>query len=70
MMDVIENSFVKLSSKYGKGGYAKMYFKDQKYQDFINGMQELTADKNKFIDVELKIIKKLRLADENLTNQK
>lgn len=57
-MDVIEYSYKKLASKYGKGGYAKMYYPDQKYQDFLNGMQELVADKDKFIDAELHLIRK------------
>lgn len=57
-MDVIEYSYKKLASKYGKGGYAKMYYPDQKYQDFLNGMQELVADKDKFIDAELRLIRK------------
>ena len=35
-----------------------MYYPDQKYQDFLNGMQELVADKDKFIDAELHLIRK------------
>ncbi len=57
-MDVIEYSYKKLASKYGKDGYAKMYYPDQKYQDFLNRMQELVADKDKFIDAELRLIRK------------
>ena len=57
-LEVIEYSYKKLASKYGKGGYAKMYFPDQKYQDFLNGMQELVADKEKFVEKELSLIRK------------
>lgn len=59
VMQIISYSYKKLLSKYGKGGYAKMYFQDQKYTDYINKMQELLEDKEKFIEAELQIIKKL-----------
>lgn len=59
-LEIIEYSYKKLSSKYGKDGYAKMYFPDQKYQDFLNGMQELVADKDKFVEKELSLIRKSR----------
>ena len=53
---VIEYSFKKLSSKYGKGGYAKMYFPDEKYEEYLKTMQELFLDKDKFIQAERNII--------------
>lgn len=49
---VIEYSFKKLSSKYGKGGYAKMYFADDKYKDYLETMQSMFSDKQVFIDYE------------------
>lgn len=55
-MKVINYSYKKLSSKYGKGGYAKMYFKDKKYLDYLNEMQEILENKDKFIEAELEII--------------
>lgn len=54
---VIDYSFKKLSSKYGKGGYAKMYYQDQKYIDYLNNMQEILEDKNKFVRAELNVMK-------------
>ena len=54
--EVIEYSFKKLSSKYGNGGYAKMYFKDAKYEGFLERMNELFSDKNEFIKAELSLI--------------
>ena len=56
--EVIEYSFKKLSSKYGNGGYAKMYFQDAKYEDFLERMSELFSDKNEFIKAELSLISK------------
>lgn len=60
-MEIIEYSYKKLSSKYGKDGYAKMYFQDKKYINYLNKMQEILEDKNKFIEAELQIIKNLNI---------
>lgn len=60
-LQVIEYSYKKLSSKYGKDGYAKMYFIDKKYTDYLARMQEIIEDKNKFIEAELDIMKRLKL---------
>ena len=56
-LDIIEYAYKKLASKYGKERYAKMYFPDQKYQGFLNSMQKLVADKEKFIEKELSLIR-------------
>lgn len=53
---IIEYSFKKLFSKYGKGGYAKMYFPDEKYEKYLKTMQYLFLDKDKFIQAERNII--------------
>lgn len=55
---VIEYSFKKLSSKYGKGGYAKMYYPDKKYTEYLDKMQRLFEDKNHFIEAEKALIAK------------
>ena len=49
---VIEYSFKKLSSKYGKDGYAKMYFADDKYKEYLETMQSMFSDKQVFIEYE------------------
>lgn len=59
VLDVIENSYRKLSSKYGKGGYAKMYYQDKQYLDFLQGIQELIENKPKFIESQMEIARKL-----------
>lgn len=53
---VIDYSFKKLSSKYGKGGYANMYYQDQKYIDYLRNMQELLEDKEKFVRAEFNLM--------------
>lgn len=51
---VIEYSFKKLTKKFGKDGYAKMYFPDKKYTEYLKEMQELLENKEKFIEREMK----------------
>ena len=56
--DIIEASYKKLSSKFGKNGYAKMYYPDQKYKDYLTEMQELLNNKEKFHERELNLSQK------------
>lgn len=56
---VINYSYKKLSSKYGKGGYAKMYYPDKKYKEYLETMQSLLQNKDKFVQEEMKIAKEL-----------
>lgn len=59
---VIDYSYKKLLSKYGKEGYAKMYYPDKKYLDYLKEMQELLEDKEKFIKAEREIAESLETA--------
>ena len=59
IQQVIEYSYKKLSSKYGKGGYAKMYYPDEKYKNYLDKMQELLENKEKFTEAEMDVAKKL-----------
>lgn len=59
-MELIESSYKKMSTKYGRGGYAKMYFPDKKYLDFLDEIGDLVDSKEEFINVELEIIKNIR----------
>ena len=45
---LVENSYQKLNSKFGTGGYAKMYIKDQLYEDYLKEMQNLLSNKDNF----------------------
>ena len=58
-IQVIDYSYKKLLSKYGKDGYAKMYFCDKKYLDYLAKMHEILEDKAKFVELELEIINSL-----------
>lgn len=57
--DIIEASYKKLSSKYGKGGYAKMYYPDKKYLAYLEEMQNLLENKELFIERELMLANEL-----------
>ena len=56
--EIIEYSYNKLASKYGKSGYAKMYFPDKKYLSFLESMQELIENKEEFYKCEKELVKK------------
>ncbi len=60
---VIDYSYKKLSSKYGKGGYAKMYYPDEKYKNYLSTMQDILSDKEKFVKYELDVIDKMGSED-------
>ena len=49
-----------LTKKFGEGGYAKFYFKDKKYEDFLKGIRELLKDKDKYIKTQRDYINKLK----------
>lgn len=53
---IIEYSFKKLTKKFGKDGYAKMYYPDKKYTDYLSEMQDLLDNKQKFIEKEMKFV--------------
>lgn len=55
--DIIEESFDHISRKFGIDGYAskKMFFEDKEYDKFLLGIRELISDKDKFVELYLKI---------------
>lgn len=64
--DIIEHSYKKLSSKYGKvNGYAKMYYKDKKYNDYIEEINILLDSKELFKEKEKEIANKIGLLKED-----
>lgn len=64
--DIIEYSYKKLSSKYGKvNGYAKMYYKDKKYNDYIDKINILLDSKELFKKEEKEIANKIGLLKED-----
>lgn len=56
---IIDDSYNKISKKYGTGGYAKIFYEDKKYKEFINKIRFLTDNKEKFIEYELELLDSL-----------
>ena len=49
-----------LVNKFGEDGYAKFYFKDTQYENFLKDLRELLKDKKKYVDTQREFIKKLK----------
>lgn len=55
--ELYESAFQVLTKKFGENGYAKFYFKDKKYENFLKEIQNLLQDKEKFITTQKMYIK-------------
>lgn len=53
-------AFDVLTQKFGVGGYAKFYFKDDLYEQFLQELRTLLQDKEKFCETQRKYIEKLK----------
>lgn len=49
-----------LNNKFGEDGYAKFYFKDIQYENFLKELRELLKDKEKYIQTQREYIKQLK----------
>ena len=49
-----------LNLKFGSNGYAKFYFEDLEYENFLKDIRKLLEDKNHFCDTQREYIKKLK----------
>jgi len=49
-----------LTNKFGENGYAKFYFKDTNYENFLKEIRELLKDKDKYINTQREYINKLK----------
>ena len=55
--ELYERAFQVLTKKFGENGYAKFYFKDKKYENFLKEIRDLLQDKEKFITTQKMYIK-------------
>ncbi|MCI9233473.1 MAG: HD domain-containing protein [Bacilli bacterium] len=53
-------AFDVLTQKFGVGGYAKFYFKDDLYEQFLQELRKLLQDKKNFCETQRKYIEKLK----------
>ena len=58
--ELYERSYDVLVNKFGVKGYAKFYFKDQVYEQFLKDIRELLKDKNKYINTQREYITKIK----------
>ena len=49
-----------LVDKFGEDGYAKFYFRDSEYENFLKELRELLKDKEKYIQTQRQFILKLK----------
>ena len=53
-----------LVKKFGEGGYAKFFFKDEEYENFLKNLRKLLSNKELFIETQKNYIKELKLKGE------
>ena len=58
--DIFLNAHEVLIKKFGKGGYAKFYFKDSTYEKFLAEIRELLSDQENFINTQRTYVAKLK----------
>lgn len=58
--ELFERAHDVLLRKFGDNGYAKFYFKDSKYENFLKDIRKLLKDKEKFIKTQRDYINKLK----------
>ena len=46
--------------KFGENGYAKFFFKDEEYENFLKDIRELLSDKKRFIETQKNYINELK----------
>lgn len=57
---LFENAYHHLSLKFGEHGYAKFFFKDEAYENFLREIRELLADKPRFVQTQRNYIDQLK----------
>ena len=55
--ELYERSFEALNRKFGYNGYAKFYFKDEQYENFLRDIRKLLENKENFCKVQEQYIK-------------
>lgn len=58
--ELFERAYKHLKMKFGENGYAKFFFKDEEYENFLKEIRELLLDKEKFIHAQRTYINELK----------
>lgn len=55
--EIFEGAYQHLVQKFGPQGYAKFYFHDEEYEQFLTDIRSLLSDKDKYIETQREFIK-------------
>ena len=58
--ELFNRAYDALNNKFGVNGYAKFYFKDSQYEEFLKELRDLLKNKDKYISTQREYIKKLK----------
>ena len=58
--ELFERAYNVLLNKFGENGYAKFFFKDKEYEQFLKDIRKLLKDKEKYIETQREYITKLK----------
>ena len=58
--ELFERAYKHLNMKFGENGYAKFFFKDEEYENFLKEIRELLLDKEKFIHTQRTYVNELK----------
>ena len=58
--ELYERAYDVLTNKFGENGYAKFYFKDKQYEDFLKEIRKLLKDKNNYMKTQRNYIEKCK----------
>ncbi len=58
--ELFERAYKHLNIKFGENGYAKFFFKDEEYENFLKEIRKLLANKKLFIDTQKAYISELK----------
>lgn len=58
--ELFERAYNVLLNKFGENGYAKFFFKDKEYEQFLKDIRKLLKDKEKYIKTQREYITKLK----------
>lgn len=58
--ELFERAYKHLNMKFGENGYAKFFFKDEEYENFLKEFRQLLSDKKRFIETQKNYINDLK----------
>ena len=60
---IFEEAYEHIKAKFGSRGYAKFYFEDVEYENFLKDIRKLLANKDLFISIQKSYINGLKGSD-------